>query len=113
MAIFDPPRNPHPRPITKNLVHVITSPAPTAVPNLVQIRTRGASGQMGEIERNVFYLYLFYMNSPIGQTRRRILTMDGSNDADSRKDMPFWRFADITPHFGGEIPRKSQILGRE
>ena len=34
----------------KNLVQVIMSAAPTAVPNLVQIRPRGgASGQMGEI----------------------------------------------------------------
>jgi len=32
-----------------NLLLVITSVAPTAVPNLVQIRPRGASGQMGEI----------------------------------------------------------------
>jgi len=33
----------------KNLLLVITSVTPTAVPNLVQIRPRGASGQMGEI----------------------------------------------------------------
>ena len=33
----------------KNLLLVITSATPTAVPNLVQIRPRGASGQMGEI----------------------------------------------------------------
>ena len=33
----------------KNLLLVITSATPTAVPNLVQIRLRGASGQMGEI----------------------------------------------------------------
>jgi len=33
----------------KNLVRVITSPVPTAVPNLVQIRRWVASGQMGEI----------------------------------------------------------------
>jgi len=33
----------------KKLVQVITSAAPTAVTNLVQIRPRGASGQMGEI----------------------------------------------------------------
>ena len=38
-----------PWPITKKLAQVITSAAPTAVPNLVQIRPRGASGQMGEI----------------------------------------------------------------
>jgi len=29
------------------------------------------------------------MNSPTGQTRRRIFTLDDSNDADSRKDVPF------------------------
>ena len=29
------------------------------------------------------------MNSPTGQTRRRIFTLDSSNDADSRKDVPF------------------------
>ena len=33
----------------KNLVQVIMSAAPTAVPNLVQIRRWRASGQMGEI----------------------------------------------------------------
>jgi len=33
----------------KNLLHVITSAAPTAVSNLVQIRTWKASGKMGEI----------------------------------------------------------------
>ena len=33
----------------KNLLLVITSTTPTAVPNLVQIRPRGASGQMGEM----------------------------------------------------------------
>jgi len=53
------------------------------------------------------------MNSPTGQTRRRIFTRDSSNDADSRKDVPFGGFVDIAPHFGGEIPRKPQFLGRE
>ena len=48
------------------------------------------------------------MNSPTGQTRRRIFTLDGSNDADSRKDVPFGSFVDIAPHFRGEIPRKPQ-----
>ena len=53
------------------------------------------------------------MNSPTGQTRRRIFTLDGSNDADPRKDVPFGGFVDIAPHFRGEIPRKPQFLGRE
>ena len=41
-----------------------------------------------------------------GQTRRRIFTLDGSNDADSRKDVPFGGLVDNAAHFGGEIPRK-------
>ena len=53
------------------------------------------------------------MNSPTGQTRRRIFTLDGSHDANSRKDVPFGGFVDIAPHFGGKIPRKPQFLGRE
>ena len=44
------------------------------------------------------------MNSPTDQTRRQIFALDGSNDADSRKDVPFGRFVDIAPHLGGEIP---------
>ena len=39
------------------------------------------------------------MNSPTGQTRLQIFTLDGSNDADSRKDVPFGGFVDIAPHF--------------
>jgi len=53
------------------------------------------------------------MNSLRGETRRRIFTLDGSNDADSRKDVPFGGFVDIAPHFRGEIPRKPQFWGRE
>jgi len=45
-----------------------------------------------------------FMNSPTGQTRRRIFTLDGSNDANSRKDVPFGGFVDIDTYFGGEIP---------
>ena len=41
------------------------------------------------------------MNSPTGQTCRRTFTLDGSNDADLRKDVPFGGFVDIAFHFGG------------
>ena len=51
------------------------------------------------------------MNSPTGQTRWRIFMLDGSNDADLRKDVPFGGFVDIASHFKGEIPPKTQILG--
>jgi len=46
------------------------------------------------------------MNSSTGQTGRRIFTLDGSNDGDSRKDVPFGGFVDIAPLFEGEIPPK-------
>jgi len=36
---------------------------------------------------------------------------DGSNDADSSKDVPFRDFVDITPHFGGEIPPNPNFWG--
>ena len=91
---------------------MIASAAPTAAPNVVHIRRWAASGQIGEIERN-FFIYTFFINSPTGQTRRRIFTLDGSNDVESRKDVPFGGFVDIVPHFRGEIPRKPQFLGRE
>jgi len=53
------------------------------------------------------------MNSLTDQTRRRIFTLDGSNDADSRNDVHFGGYVDIAPHFGGEIPQKAEFLGRE
>jgi len=63
---------------------------------------------------NFIYLFIpFFMNSPTGQTRRRIFTLYGSNDAELRKDAPFGGFVDIAPHSAGEIPRKPQFWGRE
>jgi len=86
------------------------------VANLVQIRPRGLLGKWVKYNENFIYLFIysfFFMNSPTGQTRRRIFTLDVSNDADSRKDMPFGGFVDIASHFGGEIPPKPQFWGRE
>ena len=45
---------------------------------------------MGEIyAKFVVAIYLFLVNSPTGQTLRQIFACDGSNDAVSRKDVPF------------------------
>jgi len=52
------------------------------------------------------------MNSPTGQTRRRIFTLGGSNDADSRKDVPFGGFVDIAPHFWGVTRRFQAKLAK-
>jgi len=74
-----------------------------------------STGLLGKwVKYNEIFIYLFipfFINSPSGQTRRRIFTLDGSNDADSRKDVHFGGFVDIAPHFRGEIPRKPQFLG--
>ena len=59
--------------------------------NFMQITPRGASRQMGEIYTKIFVaIYFFLVNSPTGQTLRPIFARDGSNDAVSRKDVPFW-----------------------
>jgi len=59
--------------------------------NFMQISPRGASRQMGEIYAKIFIpIHIpFFRNSPTGQTLRRIIACDGSNDAVSRKDVPF------------------------
>ena len=60
----------------------------------------------------IFYLFiLFFINSPTGQTRRRIFTLYDSNDADSRKNVPFGNFGNIAPHFGSQVPQKPQFWG--
>jgi len=72
----------------------------------MQILQWGLLGKWVKYNENFFYLFIpFFMNSPTGETRRRIFTLDGSNDADSRKDVPFWGFVDIAPHFRGENRR--------
>jgi len=91
------------------------SGTPTAVPNLVRIRPRGALGECvkyNSTEILFIYLWPFFGNSPTGQKRRRIFAHDGSNDADSHKDVLFWDFVDIAPHLGGKISKK-QFWGRE
>ena len=50
------------------------------------------------------------MNSPTGQTRRRIFTLDGSNDADSRKDVPFGVSLTLLPILGVKSP-ENPIFG--
>jgi len=45
--------------------------------------------------KNYFYLFTFVGNSPTGQTRQWIFTHDGSNDADSRKDVLLMRLFNI------------------
>jgi len=96
----------------KNLAWVIMSSTATAVQNLVEIRLWGASGQIGEISQKLFFIYTpFLSNSPTGQTVHHIFTLNGSNDADSRKGVPFLAFIDIAPHFGIKLPKNPNFWG--
>jgi len=75
------------------------------------LSTGGLLGKWVKYNKSFIYLFIpFFMNSPTGQTRRRIFTFDGSNDADSRKNVPFGGFVYIA-HFAGKIPPKPQSLG--
>jgi len=75
---------------SQKLSQVIMSETPTAVPNLVHIRPRGPLDIWVKYNQNFCYLCPFLGNSPTCQTRRRTFAHDSSNDADSRKDVPFW-----------------------
>ena len=95
MAIFDPLQNRHP-PLTdcQKMSQVITSATPTAVPNLLHIRPCGFLGEW--VKYNLFFnLYPSF---------RKLTAQDGSNDADSRKNVPFWVSLIWLPIYGGQIP---------
>ena len=67
----------------------------------------GASGQIGEISRRFFLIIPHFLSkSPTGQTVHHIFTLNGSNDSDSRKGVPFLTFVDIALHFGDKIAQK-------
>ena len=51
------------------------------------------------------------MNSPTSETRLRIFMLDGSNDADSHKNVHFGDFVNVASHFGGEIPENHKFWG--
>ena len=106
MAIFDPPQNRHPSTDHQNICHRWLSRRPLWLRQIRCISVHGGLlGTWVKYNQNYFYLYLFG-NSPTGQTRRRIFTHDGSNDADSRKDVPFLGICHIAPHLGGQTPKK-------
>ena len=88
---------------------------PTAVQNLVEIRPWGASGKIGETLTTFRFLFIypFLSNAPTGHTTEHIFTLNGSNDADSRKDVPFLASVDTAAHLGDQITQKPQFWGRE
>jgi len=61
-----------------------------------------------------FFIYTpFLRNTSTGQTARQNYTLNGSNDVDSRKDVPFLALVNIAANLWGQIAQKPQFLGRE
>ena len=85
------------------------SAIPTAVPNLVHIRPWGFLGEW--VKYNVIFFICTLFSGTHLQTRRRIFAHDGSNDADSCKDVPFLGFVDIAPHLGSKSPKNPNFGG--
>ena len=75
----------------------------------------GANPPIGGFWANGWNITNFFKFLPIfgifRQTRRRIFTLNGSNDSDSRKGVPFGGFVDIDPHFWCEILQSPQFGG--
>ena len=103
-----------PQPITKKFVTGDYVGDPYGCAKLGAYASTGGFWAHGWNITKIIFIYApFLSNSPTGQTRRRIFTHDGSNDADSRKDVPFLGIFHIAPHLGGQKPPKPPIFGRE
>ena len=87
----------------------------TAVQNLVDIHPWGLRVKYRwNINYISFFIYTpFLTNAPTGHTADHIFTLNGSNDADSRKDVPFLASVDIAAHLGDQIAQKKQFWGCE
>jgi len=90
-----------PQPITKTFVtgDYISDP----YIELCQIWCTSAHGERLDewVKYDLIFIYLFiyalFGNSATGHIGRRIITHDGSNDADSRRDVPFWVLLMLLP----------------
>jgi len=83
----------------------------TCNPKCGPIGRKGASGEIREIEGLIFFYSDFFPDSPTEVTRGRIFTHNGSNYAQSRKEVPFWGLHDGRKHLRCQIPQKPSILG--
>ena len=110
MAIFNPLQNQHPSSDHQKIYQRWSHRRPK---QLCQIWWVGFSANLWNITKFLFiYLYLYFGNSSIGQTRRQIFMDDGSNDADFCKDVPIWvSLVSLIwlPYRGSNHPQKPQF----
>jgi len=62
------------------------------------------------VKYNEKFIYIYLFSGTHLQVRP-VDEFSRSNDADSRKDVPFGGFVDIAPHFVGDIPPKPNFRG--
>jgi len=113
MAIFDAHRINTPWPITKKFGTGDYVGGPYGCAKFGANPLNGDFWANGwNITKIIFFnLYLFFINSPTGQTRRRIFTLDSSNDANSRKDVPFRVSLTFLPILGVKSPENPNFWG--
>jgi len=70
-------------------------------------------GFWANIAEMFLFIPPFLSNSPTGQTVDHIFTLNSSNNADSRKGVPFWLSLILHPILGDQIAQKPQFLWRE
>ena len=94
MQIWPPVKSKPVNRLTHNLSGLITFTRGTFVPNLVKKSVHG--GLLGKgVKYNFlcdFFIYFFFSDQRREETPGRILTRNGSKDAESRKDVPFWGY---------------------
>ena len=89
---------------------MIRSMTSTAVQNFVDIRPWGASGQIGEILTVFRLLFIHFLsNAPTGHTADHIFTLNGSNDADSRKGVPILVWLILQTIYGIKLPKNQNF----
>jgi len=89
MAIFDPLQNVRLSTDHQKIVRGDYVIDPYSYAKLGAHMSTGGFWAHGWNLTKIIFIYTLFGNSPTGQTRRRIFTHDGSNDAHSRKDVPF------------------------
>ena len=90
---------------------VITSGTPTSMQNFITIRLPPFSPQICENAHQVTRLFFWFFRQPTAKTPAPIFTINTSNDAISRKDVPFGgpRKQNFILHFVSIFPPKPQI----
>ena len=73
-------------------------------------------GGFGANRWNINYISFFIntpflSNAPTGQTAHHIFTLNGSNNADSRKGVPFLALVDIAAQLGDQIAQNPNFGG--